>query len=363
MTIKEILLNKIEELNIVKSSLLKVDIFLNPDNDAFVYHTLNIGKISGTTGSTPNNLSEILDTVVASINEYAQYIQKMPYAESNVILRNRDTKQYAVFSNKGLVPGRVSWTEMSSEASFESIQQYLPMSTYKGFVKTMKIVCRPSFRKGSPDANNINFDVIVYRINTRLNLKEVYSANGIEVSVTFDSDHLYGDDIFIIGFKPITKIILTSIYYSDLSYSIDIEGEDGSKNSIIRAINDISPGGMQPDVDTSVNDGILMWDIFTLNDFSVELIDTAGKSAYIIPDNYSGTNGTGVTIDSISVDGFSLDLSSEKISCKPGSFKAIGSLIDDTYSLYDKNVSNIAHIVFKNIRPIDIVLSEAINAL
>ncbi len=362
MTIKDVLLGKIDELNIVKDKLLKIESFLNPGNDIFVYHTLSIGDISGTTGSTPSNLAEILSVVVKSINDYTEYIMSIPNRESNVIRRDRGVQTYAIISKKSLVPGNIIWEELSNNALFGSVQQLLPMSTYIGFIDTLKINCAPSFRKGGQDGADILFEVVLIRINSRLNIIEEYETGGGLFEVTFDGPHLYGDDVFIIGFRPKQQIIPSSIYYSNLAYNIEINGLDNSSTTEAKTINNTPIGNILLNVDTSITDGILMWDAFALNDFSVETEDSIQNKAKLLPISEVTAQVVGKTLDSIKVDGISADVSNFKISYMEGTFRSY-ILIDDSYILYDKKGNNVERIIFKNVIPIDIILEEAINAL
>jgi hypothetical protein len=366
MTIKEALLGKLEELKKIESTLLEMSMFLDPDNNIFVYHSLGISKIEGTVGSTPNNLSEILDVVADEVMKYVDYISKIPNKESSIVLRERGVLKYSILSTDGMIPAPITWNEISTGASFESVQQFLPMSSYRGFVRKIRIHTFPSFRKGGFDGADIDFTTVLYRLNVRKNILEEYmSGNGI-MDVTLDNEHLYGDDIFIIGLKQDQKIITTSVYYSNLSYDVEITGEDDSYSSNVYTIGKTRVGNIVPNVDNSIDGGILYWSMFTLNDFTVRVTDEfENKETTLLPNPYANdipTYYSGNTIKEIVVDGIRMDISALKISFR-GGISEKGNLIDDTYRLYDTMDNGISTIVFKNVKPIDVVLEEAINAL
>lgn len=358
--------SKIEELKIEKSKLLKVESFLNPDNDYFVYHTYSLDKISGTTGSTPNNLSEILDVVTDAILKYSEYIKKIPNKESSIVKRDRGVQKYAILSTNGVVSAPVTWEEVATDVSFYSLQQYLPMSEYKGGVKSIKIECMPSFRKGGESGTDIDFSVVLLRINPRKNILEEFTNGGGLMRVTIDNSNLFGDDIFIIGMRQKQKIIKTSIYYSNLSYSIDLEFMDGRTSSNVYSIGGTKVGNIIPsNIDNSISDNIVYWSMFTLNDFTVSATEFQNKEMILIPKTYNldiPSTYDGNTIQEIIVDGIRIDVSDKKISFR-SNISERSIIFSDTFKLYDKKDNGLSKIVFKNVVPIDVVLEEAINAL
>jgi hypothetical protein len=246
-----------------------------------------------------------------------------------------------------------------------SVQQFLPMSKYKGFVRTITVHSAPSFRKGGENNPEIDFDVVFLRINVRKNICEEYYASSGYLNITLDNDHLFGDDIFIIGFRPRQKILKTSVYYSRLEYSIKIEGEDDSIEENVYTIGGTRVGNIIPDIDDSLDNGILYWSMFTLNEFTVECARTEGSNVVLIPKNYTGVLGStynGIIIEELMVDGISMDISRYNVSYRSG-IEERSILVDDTYRLYDISDNGVNKIIFKNVRPIDIVLEEAIHAL
>jgi hypothetical protein len=364
MTIKEALSKKIQELEEEKLKLIKKAAFLDPDNDMFVYHTMQLSKISGTTGSTPSNLSEILTKIVEEINKYAEYINSIPNKETSVLKRDRGVEKYAIFSTKGLIPAPVTWKEISTDLTFSSVQQYLPMSKYRGFAKKIKIKSSTAFRKGGIDYADIDYDIVLYRINLRKNIIEEYFANGSYVDVTIDNDHLYGDDFFIIGFKPKLPLIKTSIYYSNLSYSIDIEGEDGSMLSKTYTIGNTKVGNIIPNADCSEGNMVVYWSMFSLNEFNINCTDVSGNVTQLLPDVNTdlASSYDGNKIITLSSDGIAMDVSRYNISYRKGISNRF-VVIDDRYRLYDMMDNGISSIIIKNVIPIDVIIERAIHEL
>ena len=363
MTIKETLSEKIEELNIVKEKLVDASIFLDPNNDFFIYHSFALDRISGSTGSTPNNLSEILDTISSEILKYSDYIKKIPNVSSSIIKRDRGVYSYAILSNNGGISSQIQWDEVYENASFMSLQQFLPVSTYKGGIEYIRVDSSPSFRKGGEGNEDIQFDIVVIRINPRLNIIEEYKAGNGILSVTLDNDHLYGDDVFIVGFRPKQKIIKTSVYYSKLVYTVKIKTLNGNITENTYSVGGTKVGNIVPNVDDTLVDGLVYWSMFTLNDFTVSGVDIQNHDMTMIPViSDIGTSYDGNILKEISVDGISIDVSQFKISFR-SSVSERSILYNDTYRLYNKKETGISKIIFKNLRPIDIVLEEAINEL
>jgi len=365
MTVNDMLTSKINELNSVRDTLINKDAFLNPDNEIFIYHSLPMSKINGDTGSTPNNLSEIMDKVVLSIMDYVDYISSIPNKESSVIMRDRGVSTFAIVSEKSNIAVPITWTKIGENLPFESVQQYLPVSDYLGFVKMIEIKASHTFRKGGESGVDIDASVVLLRINSRLNICDRYESYGGIIDVFIDGESLYGDDIFIIGFVPKVKILTTSIYYSDLSFSINISGQDDSSTTLGRTIGGTQVGNIIPDVDDEIVNGMAYWSMFTLNDFRVDVKNSKGDTVSAMPPDPNSDFAnlfSGNIITEIIVDGISIDVSEHNISYRSG-ISSREIIVSDTYKLYDKNDTGVSTIVFKNVRPVDIVLEEAISEL
>jgi len=190
MTLKEKLLSKLAELEEAKERLLKIEPFLNPDNNMFVYHTEDIRSLSGTQGTTPANLGEILETVVKAINEYVDYIKSIPDASSNVVFRDRPDKDMAIVSSSrlGFHPP-ASWTKEFSGVNTESVFSILPTSTYYGRVIEAHFYSSPHINKNDYSGREISIEVKLLRINSRLNEFNVFRSginNPLDVLLTDD---------------------------------------------------------------------------------------------------------------------------------------------------------------------------------
>ncbi len=365
MTIKEKILAKIDELNLIKDSLIKLESFNDPDNEAHIYHTKGISDISGFTGSTPNNLSELLGVLTEKINSYVTMISGLPNIESSIIYRDRGIHDFAIVSDAAHIPIPVVWEKVSEGVSFGSVQQQLPVSSYTGSLNQIEIESVPSCRKGGVDSVDIEFEIVVIRINPRKNILEEYVSGNGSIQIIIDSDHLFGDDVFIVGFRPIQPIISTSIYYINFSYKVKMTNTEGVTMDHIYTIADTSIGNNILDCDPSLTSGIVMWDMLTLNDFSVGYESSIGQNGTIMPipqGSDLGGREEGNIIELLSVLNMKTNIEDKVISCRSGISKR-RELIREPYSIYNKNENGISHIVIKNVRPIDLVLEEVLSAL
>ncbi len=365
MTIKEKILSKIEELNELKDKLLKSASFSDSDNDAHIYHSKGIGDISSTTGSTPHNIAEALTVIVEEVNTYYAMILSLPHIESSIIYRDRGIYDFGVVSDlsTGNIP--VSWTLVSNGVSFESLQQQLPSSSFTGAIKEIEISSTPSFRKGGFEGTDISFEMVIFRINPRKNIKEEYTSGNGSLSLIIGDSILFGDDLLVVGFRPLQQILSTAIYYMDLSYSLRITRADNTVTEHMFTVSDMKIGNNTVDCDFSLEKGILFWDMITLNSFEVSYINTVGQSGTVMPmppGTDLGGQTAGNVIDKIIVSGIPTTVGEALFSYRAG-ISARRLLDESPYSIYNRNENSISHIVIDNVRPIDLVLEEAINAL
>jgi len=367
MTLKEKLLSKLAELEETKNRLLKIEPFLNPDNNMFVYHTKDIRSLSGTQGATPSNLGEILETVVKTINEYVEYIKNIPDASSNIVFRDRPDKDMAVVSTEraGFHPP-ASWTKEFSGVNTESVFSVLPISTYYGRVVEAHFYSSPHINKNDHSGREISIETKLIRINSRLNEFNVFrSGVNSTLDVLLTDDIMQPDDIYIIGVVPHETMSNDIIYYQNLTYSMDIKYADGSREKKIFSMGNRKDGNFLYDGDTTIEFGMVFWDMIIISGFSIALGNYIGDKTDIdtSKDGYIGSAFFDSNIiTSVYTHGFSSDISSEKVSYR-NSCGFLRNIFKDTFDVYNKNTSPIARVVFKNIRPIDLVLEEAINEL
>ena len=362
MTIKQTLTAKISELELKKASLINKSSFLNPGNDAFVYSTLGIQDTEGVGGVTPQGLRSVMGVIVEKINAYTNYLKKMPSKETLAVRNDRGVYKYVIVSkDSGIIP-KVTWNRLADGVSFSSAQQYLPTSVYHGAKTEMRIECSPVLRKGGEAGVPANVEAVVLRINPRKGIYDTYSSGGGGLSVAFDEKHLYGDDVLIVGLKVDQLLVPGAVYYASLIFSIKSKNGTGEEKEDFYTINNIPVGNMILDVDTTVSGGILLWTAFTINDLEVRVRNSSTNRRALIPDGYYGTLDDGDVVTDIIVGNEYVNVEASKLSYRRGVFKG-QVFFEDSYSLYDKRENGISRIVVKNIIPIDIVLSEAINAL
>jgi len=365
MTIKDKLTERINELEAMKAGLLRKEQFLDPTNDTFLYSTESISDIAGTQGSTPKNLSTILEVIVKEINTYVEYIRDLPFAESHVIYRERTDVDLALVSNNRAsfnIP--MSWTKRGDGYDFNSVQSQVALSKFFGSVKKMTVTSSPSFRKHGENGEDINFEIKMIKLNPRKNESSVFRSGSGPLSVVLDENSISGDDIIFIGIVPSVDLDPAAIYFKDFTYRIAIERHDGTEDVIVNSIANTRVGNSSINSDTTA--GIMVnWDMLTFNRLDIKYLNTIGNSGQFATD-FDGFLGGGLTagnvLSSISVEQFSSDLQEMAISYREG-VAWFRKLLDDTYGFYDMNSTNVESIVFNNLRPISHVLEEAIDAL
>ncbi len=366
LSIKEELQKKFDELEALKLELLKIEAFLNPDNNSFVYSTENLAGLAGTQGSTPSNLSEILEVIVLKINEYVDYIKELPYAESSVIYRDRPEKDLAVVSTNRIgFHSPVAWTVEAENVDVGAISSFLAISEYYGRIKSMRFYASPSIRKVDSTGRDISTEVKLLRINSRLNEKNEFRSGTGPLDALLTDDILAPDDIYIIGIMITEPVANDIVYYQDLTYTIEYTFLDETTEKVTMTMGNRMIGNMLFDADLTLNFGLWYWDILTIGSFDIELFNSIGDSTEINTFSEGEASGglfDGNIISSIKTGAFRTDISNFLVSYRSGC-SWYRNLFYDTFDLYDKNTSDSTHIIFNNLRPIDLVLEEAINEL
>lgn len=367
MTVEQELQNKLDELEETKSKLLRIEPFLNPNNNLYVYSTEDIRDISGTQGVTPSNMAHVLETVVKKINEYTEYIKKLPFVEASTIYRERPEAELAIVSEERAgfsVP--ITWEEKASSVPISSIYGYLGMGTYYGKVKNIRFFANPSLRKGSENGRDIDIEVKMFRINSRANIKEEYRSGSGQLDVTISENVISPDDMYIIGLSIKESVSTDIIYYQDFTYSIEYEFIDGSISKNVYTIANRKIGNFLIDGDTTLSLGsLLYWDMIMMSSIDFTIKDSMGYS--ITPNVISSGQLTyglydGNILSNISIGMFSTDVEIFMLSYR-NKCSWLRIEYNDMYTLYDKNESPVAGIVFKNLIPIDTVLEEVVNAI
>lgn len=366
MTTKQELQKKLDELQELKGNLLRIEPFLDSNNNSFVYSSEDIEDLAGTQGTTPANLSEILEEVVKKINEYVDYIKTLPYAESSAIYRERPEVDLALVSkNRAGFHPPVSWTEKALEASVDSIYGYLAMSEYYGAVRKIKVYASPTIRKGDSSGRDIDIETKLFRINSRLNVNSEFRSGSGALDVTLTDDVLAPDDIYIVGLVVKEAMANDIIYYQDLTYSIEYEFMDGTTSKEMYTMGNRRIGNMLPDIDSTLSYGCVYWDMLTISRFTIDVSNSVGDTSEIntfVDGPISGGLFDGNIVTEFKTSMFATNMASRKLSYRSGC-SWFRSMLNDKYDLYDKNTSEVIGVVFNNLRPIDRIIEEAINAL
>lgn len=365
MTAKEKLLNKIDELTALKQTLLTIESFRNPNNDALMYSTEAMSSLSGTNGVTPENLSTALDTITGAINTYVDYIRNLPYVKASPIYRERPNSTYAIVdSNRASFAPPMGWKQVGSDYSFTGIMANLPSSEFYGQYSKIEVSSSSVIRVGGVDGLSIDHEIKLIRINARTKAKDVFRSGAGPLNVSLTDKYFKPDDIFIIGIQAKEDIPSDALYYIDFSYSIKKTKQDGSVTTDMFTIGDSSIGNMASYFDGQ-NGMIFVWDIVVLNQFEIAISNSIGNTT-----KTNFTNGqamlsglsTGNTISSISVGSHNVDISALSLSYREG-ISRYRLMKESKFELYEKDNANTDSIAFNNLRPISHVLEEAISGL
>ena len=365
MTIKQKLESEIARLESIKADLIKKSELQDPLNSSFIYSTEEISDISDTHGSTPNNLSTVMDVLSKSINEYVDHIRTLPFISSNVIYKERPDADIAMLSSNRLgFKQPISWTEIGENYPFEGVIDQLPLSKYYGSIRKIEITSTPKFRKHGESGEDISFEIKVHKLNLRLDRQSTFRSGEGPLNITISENDLYPDDIFIVGIVPNVNIDSTVMYYRDFTYKMVIYRHDDTTETILNTVGNSSIGNSSIGSDTA-SGMMILWDFVAVNRMDTYLSNSSGNTTRletgrdgpILGGRTDGNVLTGMSIgnNTAAMEGFIMSYR-ENISW-------YRVLCDERYSLFNMNVSNVQSIVFNNVRPIGHILEEAIDAL
>ena len=206
----------------------------------------------------------------------------------------------------------------------------------------------------------------MYRINPRLGIVDKYRSNNGVINYIMDGKDINLDDLFVVGFSPNQQVVNSSIYYSELTYTVTLVLDDGEEKVSTYSVGNTPVGNMTTDIDTSLENGSVYWDVISIYGYTVNAKSLADTLNYILPEDINSgpltTTNRDIVVEFES-GGFPVSVEEDRLSYWSGVVGKRVLLQDATFKLYKNTDVTIDKIIFKNIRPIDIVLEEAINEL
>lgn len=370
MTIRDELLKQLDRLEEAKSLLLRKEQFLDPSNNLFVYSTEGISDLSGTDGTTPNNLKEALEKIVEATNQHIKVLKTMPVVMKEQEIINQIDKTYALVENNSQrVNPPLSWNLEEASQPIESLAGYMSSSLFYTAIKTLKITSSSRFLTNSGTA--VDFEISLRKINTRTSTVDYFRGVSGNLNVTILGDNIDPDDIFIIGVDIHETIDLSSLYFTDFTYTIEREYYDGRTESNISNIANTKIGNSSIKADpiysskTSLISANIYWDMITINNFAVEIESKLTSEAVALVDGNSIFRTSDVGDNSL----LSIKLNRAAMEFEAGMYSAYTDtsyfrvLGSDNYDIYSISPQSGSSFYVPNARPIDTIIKEALNAL
>jgi len=364
MTIKEKLEAKLQELEELKSKLINLSHFNNPDNDTTFYSDASVKDLRKTQGVTPKNVGEVLMVVIKTVNEYIDYINKLDYASVASVMRDRIVKNYKIISSISDISGIDPDFDLQyTGVDFQSLVPYLPDAEYSSPVKNISITGAPVLRSGTATGDTVNIGAVFININPRLGVNNsIRFPNGV-ISASLSSALLGGDDLFIVGIYAKEDLSQYDALYMDFTYRVDISFDDGTTDTKLYSIANKKIGVEENNFDSTRPDAIIAWDALSVNRVDFSIINTQGDSTSIatsVDRPIGGGSFAGNIVSQILIGAFSSDMAEYQLSYRDNCAYYRG-LYDTVYDLYMANEEAMTPIVIPNLKPIDEVLYDALR--
>jgi len=339
---------KIEELNKLKESLVKLESLNKPDNEAVFFTNQSISEAAPSSGVTPYNLGEAFSKILTSISDYKKQLIGLPFT-----LKERSVNASGIryISSFGQIAPR-GYAVSSMNAYVGQIQETAKVSMFQGGDE-MIIKANPTIKK--KDGTPVLFETMVIKIGGN-NYTEFSSGVGHSLNIKLSAPSFHPCNIFVIGIKLHEKMQSDTFYNMDLSYTVGI-GDD-----ILNAtIANTRIGEQTVNIEATASPQIALYDILGCKTLSVPTVDYSGaKTRFDIGASglYTQTNYPGNFI--VSLDG--VDVSKFKIAHRENVTRT-RSLIDRTINVFEKLESSSSELIIPGVRPISYVLEEALLEL
>jgi len=339
--------NKLLELNNLKKELISKIEFTTPGNSKKVYSTVPLKEKQGTHGSTPEDISVMLNKIMETCVSYVNKIKDLPYIEST---DKENINRFFVCPTTGI---KENGTILSNVPAMAILNDISISDVNHGFKK----ISVDLFLESS---NIENTELYIVRINPRLSLRDYFNLSESNKKITFSESFINIDDIYIIGLK--SKIDLeNNTYQTNGKISISLSWDKKDENSSFQFQNESSQEVYLPKNETKKGN-TFMWSIFSISDIDASLQDNIGNKYNLQVDksiNNTIMDGASISVLSINNKDISiadLNLSSENFT---GIFRTI------YHPRYDfiktKDLTN--KVLMNNVINIDTIIKDALDEL
>jgi len=353
---------KISELEEVKKSLIRKSKLMDPSNQSIFYSTKPISETRGTEGVTPMAITAAMGKVGDTILDYIDEMRGMPFIKTSPIQSNKVKTKVAIDTSIDYATALLK--KIGDGLHLRDIIPF--MSEARVVSSVNKIVFTTGTRVESEDRKtSIPYEIVLYRINSFSNDITTFRSGTGDLHVEITADYINQDDIYVLGVVFKEHINPNIPYYADLSFLIEKTMVSSEKIEKRGTIGGLGIGVQNLDVDSSLDNGMLLFSIFGSTDIIVSIDSEVETSvAFAIGDIPFSPTGKydGNTMSAIGTRGKMIQIKDKKISLWEGCGIS-DSMHDGLYDLYESGEEAKEKIIFNNLRPIDFSIQEAIDDL
>jgi hypothetical protein len=353
---------KIAELSETKASLIRKASLIDPNNTSLFYSTKKMEVLSGTEGVTPVAIGTLMSKVGDVILDYVDEMKGMPFIRSSPIFTQK--KKTIIAVEDGVNYGTALLQQKGENLH---IQDILPILDEVQLISSVEELAfsTSTVIESEDRSTRIDYEVILYKINPSNNEITTFRSGMGDLNVTIGKSDINIDDIYILGVVFNETIDPNIPYYADLSFLVSKTTSIAGSNDIRGTISGLGIGLQNLDVDVSLNNGMLYSSFFGFNDIIVLVESSIGTSINFtiggVPYSPMGKYD-GNCISQIGTRGKLISISDKSISVWQNTSTST-ALHTGVYDIFESEEKQQDRVIFNNLRPIDVSIEEAIDAL
>ena len=352
---------KIDRLTQAKSGVIRKSSLTNENNNALFYSQKSVRETSQTEGVTPMAIAGAMGKIEDVILEYVDEMKGMPYIKTSPIQSHKVKTKTLV--EKGVPYQTALLRQIGADLH---LQDALPFMAESKVVSAIdKIIFSTGITIKSEDGADINYEAVLYKINSFSNDITTYRAGVGNIYIEIPKNEIKQDDIYIMGIVFKEAINPNVPYYVDLSFLVEKKLFSAEKIEIRGTLGGKKIGLQNLDIDTSFAEGMLLSSLFGMKEIVVKLYSeintstlfTIGETPFSPAGKYENNR-----VSQIGTRGKVIQISDKNISlwgeCMNTYILHVG-----TYDLFESEEESKEKVIFNNMRPIDFSVQEAIDDL
>ena len=352
--------SKLEELRLLKESLIPLSEFKKEDNQRVFYSKEALSDKDMYHGVTALDLGMCLQTISDSILEYVEALKTLDYKKVSPIQNNRKSVEFASSTRYGK-----EYPNLSKNGSNLLMGDLIASGIKRVNSGIESMTVSSSSRIFSPEGENVSLNTVLLKINAISSTVDRFFSSTGDIEVSFAGKDVSVFDVFVIGIEIKDNINPNIGYNMDTSFKISKKMKDGLTKVENGTIGDKKIGIQNIILDENNPYGVSIFSILGHRGMQIGITDSISNKYSIDIGNSpytTNTSSNGNILSEISVLGKAINLSQNNISMWANN-STVKDYIEDTYDTYIDDSATQDSVIFKNVAPISETIKRALNEL